>query len=180
MPETGYSRKGLAEDGDGEDSEGKIERGISCGGAMSGRCFEDFQVGERFTTEEREITEQDIVQFAGLTGDRTALHFDEDAAKAAGFGGRIAHGLLGLSIASGLWVQLGLLEKTIIAFLGLEWKFIAPVRIGDPLHVAVSVIEKKETRRPDRGIIRFGATFLNQKEEAVQEGTWTLLIRRKG
>jgi acyl dehydratase len=146
---------------------------------MSGRYFEDFEIGERFTTEEREITERDIVQFADLTGDRNALHLDAAYAKTTEFGERIAHGLLGLSIASGLWVQLGLLEKTIIAFLGLEWKFIAPVRIGDRVHVILSVIEKKETKRADRGIIRFGAIFLSKDKEAVQEGVWTLLIQRK-
>lgn len=146
---------------------------------MSGRYFEEFQVGERLTTEAREITERDIVQFAELTGDKNALHLDEAYAETTEFGGRIAHGLLGLSIASGLWVQLGLLERTIIAFLGLEWKFVAPVRIGDRLHVILSVLEKKETKRADRGIIRFGAIFLNQKKEAVQEGIWTVLIERK-
>lgn len=146
---------------------------------MSARMFEDFQIGERFTTEEREITERDIVHFAELTGDRNALHLDESYAKSAGFGGRIPHGLLGLSVASGLWIQLGLLEKTIIAFLGLEWNFVAPIRIGEPLHVAVSVIDKKESSLPDRGIIKFSARFLNQKDEPVQEGTWTIMIRKK-
>lgn len=146
---------------------------------MSGRFFEDFQVGERFTSGERTLTEEDIVSFADLSGDRHALHLDEEYAKTGPFGGRVAHGLLGLSLASGLWVQLGLLDKTIIAFLGLEWKFLAPVRIGDRVRVVVSMLEKKETRRSDRGVIRLAAALLNQKDEAVQEGTWTMLVRRR-
>ena len=146
---------------------------------MSGRFFEDFEVGGRFTSGERTLAEADILRFADLSGDRSALHLDEAYAQTTLFSGRIAHGLLGLSIASGLWVQLGLLEKTIIAFLGLEWKFLAPVRIGDRVHVVVSVTEKNETRRPDRGIVRFSAALLNQKHEPVQEGAWTILIRKR-
>ncbi len=146
---------------------------------MSGRFFDDFEIGERFTTAERIITEKDIVQFADVSGDHSPLHLDETYAKTTIFGGRIAHGLLGMSVASGLWIQLGLLEKRILALLGVEWKFLAPVRISDRLYAVVSVIEKKETRQTDRGIILFGATLLNQKKESVQEGTWTVLIRRR-
>lgn len=145
---------------------------------MSGRFFDDFEIGERFTSGERVVTAVEIAQFAELSGDRHALHLDEAYAKTTRFGGRIAHGLLGLSIASGLWVQLGFLENHLIAFLGLEWKFVAPVYIGDRLHVAVSVVEKKESRRDDQGVIVFAAVLLNQKDEPVQEGKWTLLVQR--
>ncbi|WDT74191.1 MAG: MaoC/PaaZ C-terminal domain-containing protein [Candidatus Manganitrophus sp.] len=146
---------------------------------MTRRFFDDFEVGERFTTETRTITENDIVQFADLSGDHHRLHLDEAYAKKTPFGGRIAHGLLGLSIASGLWVGLGLLEESIIAFLGLEWKFVAPVRIGDAVNVDVIVKEKRASRQPDRGILTLEAAVLNQRNETVQEGSWTLLLKRR-
>ena len=146
---------------------------------MISRFFDDFEVGEKFTTEARALTEADIVRFADLTGDHHRLHLDEAYAKRTLFGGPIAHGLLGLSIASGLWVQLGLLEESIIAFLGLEWKFVAPVRIGDAIRAAITVREKKATRQPDRGAVILGVSVFNQNEEAVQEGSWTLLVKRR-
>ena len=146
---------------------------------MSERFFDAFEIGEQFTSGERTVTEKDIVQFAEVSGDRHPLHLDEAYAKRTRFGSRIAHGLLGLSMASGLWLQLGLLGKNLIAFLDLEWKFLAPVYIGDRLRVAVSVVGKKETRREDQGILLLAAIFLNQKNEPIQEGKWTLLVRRK-
>ena len=146
---------------------------------MTSRFFEDFEVGEQFTTAARTLTEADLVRFAELSGDHHRLHLDEAYAKATPFGGRIAHGLLGLSIASGLWVGLGLLEESIIAFLGLEWKFVAPIHIGDAVRAEVTVREKKETRRSDRGIVVFEVRVLDQQNDPVQEGSWTLLVRRK-
>jgi acyl dehydratase len=146
---------------------------------VTGRFFESFEIGERFTSGERTVTEEDIVHFSDLSGDRHSLHLDEAYAKTTRFGGRIAHGLLGLSIASGLWVQLGILENNLIAFLGLEWKFVAPVYIGDRVRVVVSLMEKKEARREDQGILLFAATLFNQKDEPAQEGTWTVLVRKE-
>jgi acyl dehydratase len=143
------------------------------------RFFDDFKIGEQFTSEERTVTEKEIVEFAELSGDRHPLHLDEAYAKTTRFGGRIAHGLLGLSIASGLWVQLGLLDKNLIAFLSLAWKFLAPIQIGDRVHVTVSVVGKKKTRQENQGILLLAAVFLNQKNEPVQKGKWTLLVRRE-
>lgn len=146
---------------------------------MSSRFFDDFEVGETFTTEARTITENDIVRFADLSGDHHRLHLDDAYAKRTPFGGRIAHGLLGLSVASGLWVQLGLLEESILAFLGLEWKFVAPVRIDDAVRTVVTVKEKRPSRQPERGVLALEAAVLNQHDERVQEGSWTLLVKRR-
>lgn len=146
---------------------------------MTSRFFDDFEAGEQFATEARTVTEADIVQFADLSGDRHRLHLDEAYAKQTPFGGRIAQGLLGLSIASGLWVRLGLLEESVIAFLGLEWKFVAPVRIGDAVHTVVTVKEKRASRQPDRGVVTLEAAVLNQRDKTVQEGSWTLLVKRR-
>jgi len=146
---------------------------------MQGRFFEDFAVGESFTTRARTITEADIVAFAGLSGDYNPLHTDEEFARTTPYGKRIAHGLLGLSVHSGLSQGLGITEGTTLAFLGLSWSFKAPIFIGDTLHVVQTVEEMRETSRPERGIIVFGCRVVNQRGEDVQTGTKTLMIRRR-
>ena len=146
---------------------------------MLGKYFEDFSVGESFTTRARTITETDIVTFAGLSGDYNPLHTDEVFARETPFGRRIAHGLLGLSVQSGLSQGLGITEGTTLAFLGLTWNFKAPIFIGDTIHVVQSVDEKRKTSKPERGIIVFGCKVVNQHGETVQDGTKTLMIRRK-
>src|SRR5215210_7875646 len=110
--------------------------------AQRGMYFEEFAVGQRVRTSSRTITEADIVSFAGLSGDFNQIHIDAEYAKSTPYGQRIAHGLLVLSIASGLGVQTGIMEGTILAFREIiEWKFVAPVFIGDTLHVDLEVLD---------------------------------------
>src|SRR5262245_55804859 len=99
----------------------------------SGLYFDEFTLGDTVESVGRTITETDIVNFAALTGDWNLIHTDAEysAAIPGGFGQRVAHGLLILSIASGQAVRLGFMEETIIAFRGIEWKFSSPVFIGD-------------------------------------------------
>jgi len=145
----------------------------------TGFYFEDFEIGETMTTPARTITEADIVMFAGLSGDYNPLHTDEEYARGTAFGGRIAHGLLGLSIASGLASRLGFLEKAVLAFLGLDWKFRKPIRAGDTVHVVVTVAEKKAMPRAGGGIVTFAVKVLNQDDEVTQRGTWRILMRMR-
>jgi len=144
-----------------------------------GLYFEEFEVGQLFKSRGRTVTEADIVNFAGLSGDYNPLHTDEEFAKKTIFGKRIAHGMLGLTISTGLSQRLGILDDTIMAFLGLEWNFKAPVFIGDTLYLEQTVKSKRETSKPDRGIIVFEAKLFNQKGEIVQEGTRSVMVRRK-
>ncbi|HKZ02169.1 MAG TPA: MaoC/PaaZ C-terminal domain-containing protein [Pyrinomonadaceae bacterium] len=146
---------------------------------MESLYFEDFELGQEFITRSRTITEADVVAFAGLSGDFNPLHTDEEFAKKTVFGTRIAHGLLGLSIASGLINQLGIAEKTVMAFLGLNWTFKAALKFGDTISVRQRVIEKRETSKTDRGILRLAISVINQHGEVVQEGEHTLMIRRR-
>jgi acyl dehydratase len=145
----------------------------------SGRYFEEFREGEEFVTVARTVTEADIVTFAGLSGDYNQLHTDEEFAKRTPFGGRIAHGFLGLSIASGLTDRLKIIEGTAMAILGLTWRFTGPIRIGDTIRVIRVVREKKETTKKDRGIIVFDEKIVNQKGEVVQEGQQNIMVRRR-
>jgi len=144
-----------------------------------GQYFEEFNVGDQFVTVSRTVTEADVAIFAGLSGDYNQLHTDDEFAKKSAFGGRVAHGFLGLSIASGLTDRTKYLEGTAMAVLGINWKFTGPIRLGDTIKVKVVVENKRETKKPDRGIVTFYMAILNQNDGVVQEGQQTMMVRRK-
>ena len=144
-----------------------------------GMHYDEFKVGDEFVSPARTITEADIVMFAGLSGDYNQLHTDEEFGKKTQFGKRIAHGLLGLSISSGLTQRTGVTDGTVVAFLGLEWKFLAPIFIGDTIHVVQKVDSTRETKKPDKDIINFKTSVINQDGTVVQEGMRTVMIARK-
>lgn len=110
----------------------------------SAKYWEEFQIGDLFLSPSRTVTEADIINFAGVSGDYNPLHTDETFARSAIFGERIAHGLLVLSIATGAMSRLGFVEGAVEAFLGLSWRFTAPVKIGDTIRVEFKVKGKKE------------------------------------
>jgi acyl dehydratase len=145
--------------------------------AQRGMYFEEFQVGQRIITAARTVTETDIVVFAGLSGDFNQIHIDAEFSKSTPFGARVAHGLLGLSIASGLVVQTGMMEGTIMAFREVnEWKFIKPIYIGDTIHVETEVKETKALPRIGGGAIVIALDVKNQTGDTLMKGTWTALI----
>lgn len=142
--------------------------------------FEDFSVGSQVTTAARAVTEADIVAFADLSGDNNPIHVDAAFAAKTPFGQRIAHGLLGLSIATGLSAATGHLDGTAIAFVGLdEWRFLAPVRIGDSIHLRWTVLEARPSSRPDAGVLVRRMEIVNQEGTVVQSGKFTVLVRRR-
>ncbi|HXG03344.1 MAG TPA: MaoC/PaaZ C-terminal domain-containing protein [Candidatus Binatia bacterium] len=142
------------------------------------RYFEDIAIGEEYESPGRTVTETDIVLFAGLSGDYNVLHTDAEFMKKSIFGERIAHGLLGLAIQSGLFYRAGPAYAT-LAFLGLRWKFKAPIKIGDTIRVRARVAAKRETGKPDRGIVVLERQVLNQRDEVVQEGETELMVERR-
>lgn len=142
-----------------------------------GRYFEEFSVGDVITTPARTITEADVVNFAALSGDWNQLHTDVEFAKETPFGVRIAHGLLGLTVASGLGARLGFMEGTAEAFLKLEWKFRRPIYIGDTILLRGEVARIRAVRSMGGGVVAFEMKLLNQQGEAVQEGKWTVAIK---
>lgn len=144
-----------------------------------GLYFEEFVEGAEIVSPARTITESDIALFAGLTGDYNPLHTDAEYAQGTLFGQRIAHGLLGLSIASGLGWRIGFLEGTVEAFRDLEWKFSQPVFIGDTVHIRVRIGEKKPVQRLGGGSVTFEVRMLNQHGDIVQRGSWKLLFKGK-
>ncbi|MEX1247041.1 MAG: MaoC/PaaZ C-terminal domain-containing protein [Anaerolineales bacterium] len=145
--------------------------------AKRGMYFEEFEVGQRIITAARTVTESDIVLFAGLTGDYNQIHVDAEYSKTSPFGARVAHGLLGLSIASGLVVQTGFMEGTVMAFREVnEWKFIKPIYIGDTIHVETELKETKAIPRIGGGSVLIALDVKNQTGETLMKGTWTALI----
>ena len=149
---------------------------------MEPKFFEDVEVGDKGVTAGRTITEADVVSFAGLSGDYNPIHTDEEFCKGTMFKQRIAHGALVLSVASGLFTQceMNLFIKTnLMALMGINWRFLKAVFMGDTVHVEVQIIEKKETSKADRGIIIQRRSVVNQHGDTVQEGEVTLMMRRK-
>lgn len=141
-----------------------------------GMYFEEFQPGQKIVTASRTITESDIVTFAGLSGDYNQIHTDAEFSRTTPFGQRVAHGLLGLSIASGLAMRTGMLEGTVLAFREIsEWKFSRPVMIGDTIHVELNVIETKAVPRLGGGTITIFLEVKNQRDETTMKGTWLVL-----
>ena len=142
-----------------------------------GLYFEQFATGQELLTAGRTITEADIVAFAGLSGDFNQIHTDAVYAAAGPFGRRVAHGLLVQSIASGLAVQTGFIEGTVLAFRELTCKFSLPVYIGDTIRVRLVIADKKAMPRLGGGLLEMKYSVLNQAEKSVQRGEWLMLVK---
>jgi len=142
-----------------------------------GMYFDEFLPGYKLSTAGRTVTESDIVNFAGLSGDFNQIHVDAEYARNSQAGQRVAHGLLILSMASGLAVQTGMMEGTIIYFREVtEWKFVKPVFIGDTIRVVVEVKETKAMTRIGVGSVSMELVVKNQHDETVQRGLWNVLV----
>jgi acyl dehydratase len=145
-----------------------------------GRHFDDFRVGETFTTAARTVTESAVDQFAGISGDFNPLHTDEESARQGPMKGRIAHGMLVLAIATGLVNQLGFYEGTTLALLGMDRiRWTAPVKLGDTIHTVLTVKETRESSKPDRGVLVVDVAVRNQRDETVCQAEWTTLMARR-
>jgi acyl dehydratase len=142
-----------------------------------GLYFEEFGVGQEIQTAARTVTETDIVNFAGLSGDFNFIHTNAEAAQETPFGQRVAHGMLVASIATGLSVQQGFIDGTTLAFRELEWKFTKPVFIGDTVHVQIKVTETKAMARLGGGLVVFDARVVNQNGDVVHKGVMKMLIK---
>jgi 3-hydroxybutyryl-CoA dehydratase len=149
---------------------------IDQNGQLIGLYYEEFEIGQKLVTRGRTVTDSDLVQFAGLTGDFNPMHTDAEYMKGSMFGQRIAHGLLSLSYAMGQAYQLGVLERTVLAFREIDMKFSAPVFIGDTIRAELTVLEKTEARRLGGGLVKFEMRILNQEDKVVQKGSISLLI----
>ena len=142
-----------------------------------GLRFEEFELGRTLTTRGRTVGEGDISLFAGLVGDHNPLHVDEEFCRTTTYGGRIAHGPLTMSMSIGLMSQLNLVDGTALGLLGVGWDFQGPVRIGDTIHARVTPHEKRLSQKGGRGVVKLAFEVVNQRDEVVQTGFMTLLMK---
>lgn len=148
--------------------------------ARTGMYFEEFEIGQAITSVGRTITEADVVAFAALSGDWNQMHTDAHFSASHPFGQRVAHGLLLMSIASGLMMRLGFLEGTALAFREIgDWKFSLPVFLGNTIRVRATVTETKPMRRLGGGSVKVKVEILNQEDKVVQRGTWGVLVQSR-
>lgn len=148
--------------------------------APRGRYFEDFTVGEVLLTGRRTMTSTDIVNFACLSGDFNDVHTNFEYCKTTPFGEPIAHGPLVFALMAGLHYASGINDGTLIALMGIDkWRMLVPVKHGDTLHSRTVVMGKTETSKPDRGIVHLKRSFVNHRNEVVQEMEVTLMYRRR-
>jgi acyl dehydratase len=142
--------------------------------------YEDVEVGTVFATRGRTITEADLVNFAGVSGDFNPLHVDSEYAEGSIFGRRVAHGALVLSVAMGLRQGLSLFDGTLMGLLELRtWRFLAPVFIGDTVRVETEISELRPTSKPDRAVMTQRVSVLNQDDTVVQQGELVALLKRR-
>lgn len=142
---------------------------------MLNKYFDQLTVGERWVSRGRTITEADIVMFAAFSGDWYQLHTDREWAARSPFGQRIAHGLLVLSVSSGLWNLSG---DAVVAFYGIDkLRFTAPTLIDDTVHAELEVVDKRE-KDPDRGVVSIKQEIKNQRGETVITALLQLLVRK--
>ncbi len=137
--------------------------------------FDDVHIDQEWESLGRTVTEADIVNFAGLSGDFNPIHMDHEFCKGTPFRKPIAHGLLVLSMGSGLGLQYPMMRT--LAFLQIkEWKFNEPVFIGDTIRMRTKVIAKEERARGKRGVVTWQRSIVNQHGKAVEEGIIVTLV----
>lgn len=146
---------------------------------MRGLHFEDFEPGNEYFSASRTVTEADVVNFAGLSGDFNPLHTDQTFAEKTAAKERIAHGMLSMAVATGLANQMGIFEGTTLALIEQTIRYRGMVRFGDTLRLVMKVKERSEMRRTGGGTVVFDVPVLNQRGETVITSEWTLLIARR-
>ncbi len=147
--------------------------------ASRGLTYDEFEIGSVHLSQARTVTEADVVNFAGLSGDFNPLHTDAEFGKTTPKGERIAHGVLILAMATGMANWMGIFEGTTIALVEQVTRYKSAVKFGDTIHLEMEVAEKKPTSKADRGVVKFATRVCNQHDELVIEGEWTLLMKIK-
>lgn len=146
-----------------------------------GLTYEEHAVGAAYQTLGRTVSEADICAFVNLCGFNEPLFMDmEYVARESVFKGRPAPGAMTFAFSEGLIMQTGLIHGTGMSYLGGEIRIVAPVLEGDTLHVRVTITDKRETKKPDRGIVTYRHEVTNQRGEIVLEATVKRMIKRAG
>lgn len=147
---------------------------------MGARYFEDFQIGERFSSPGATLSESQILDFA-LSYDPQPFHIDKEAAAESSYGGLIASGFQTLALGFRMFYQANVINACSLGSPGMdELRWLAPVRPGDTLHTEAEVVAKRESRsRPDRGTLTMAYAIKNQTGETVMTFTAIQILRRR-
>ncbi len=147
---------------------------------MNGWYLDDFELGRTDRSQGRTVTETDAVNFAGLSGDFNPLHRDEESARSGRrFGRRIAHGMLGAVIMTGLSNQMGMFAGTTIAFLELSIRYPAPLEIGATVHLEMTPTDIRHSSKPGRGVLILDANLVDGKGTVTTQCVWKLMMKAK-
>jgi acyl dehydratase len=141
--------------------------------------FDEFELGETYRSPARTVTEADVVAFAGISGDFNPLHTDAQFASQTPFGERIAHGMLLAAMATGMANWTGVFEGTTLALMEQVIRYKAVTKLGDTVHLELTVADKKASSKSNRGVVTFDSQMLNQRDEVVIDGQWVLMMRRQ-
>ncbi len=142
-----------------------------------GRYFSEFEIDQSFTSVGRTVTEADVVNFAGISGDYNPLHTDATFAEKTTFKQRIAHGMLSASISTGLGQTLGIFEGTTMALLGQTFEYRGAVFFGDTIRLRLTVESTTPSSRGGKGVVVFRSDILKQDDSVAISGTWTVMFR---
>ena len=145
-----------------------------------GMLFSEFVDGQSFVSGGRTVTEADVVNFAGISGDFNPLHTDASFAEKTPFKQRIAHGMLAASISTGLGQTLGIFEGTTLALMKQTFEYKAPVFFGDTIRLRLTVESTKPSSKGGKGVVLFRSDILKQDEVIAVTGTWTVLFSDRG
>ena len=144
---------------------------------MTSLYFEDFQVGQRFQSSGRTLTEADLTMFSMISGDWNPIHADSVYAAGTRYGQRLLHGTLGIALATGMMHELGIFHKSVVAMLSLkEWKFEKPIFIGDTLHLVLDIEGTSAGTSQRVGAIDRRMRMVNQNDDVVQDGRSEVLV----
>jgi acyl dehydratase len=139
----------------------------------SPRYFEDIEVGEVLRTPGRTVTEADVVRFAAISGDHDLV----DRSGGPSGQARAVPDMLVMTLTSGLSFRVPVSQPLVLAFMVFDWRFVAPVLVGDTVHCRMQVSAKRALR--EGGVLVEKREVLNQRGEVVQEGEYKLLVARR-
>jgi acyl dehydratase len=138
--------------------------------------FEDYRVGQRFASSTRTVTEADLEAFIDVSGDGSPIHADPEHARSLGFSGPILHGPFGIAVVFGFLHEMGIVERTVIGMLDLDWRFTAPILVGDSLSMEMTITRCRRSSKREAGVVRRYFKLLNQDGATVGEGTSAVLV----
>lgn len=145
---------------------------------MNTLYYEDLEIGQTFRSPARTVTEADLTIFSMVSGDWNPIHSDAEFARRTPYGERIVHGTLGIAIVTGMFDRLGIFEESALALLGIdEWRFRAPILVGDTIHMELEIAEKRLTSKGDRGIIDRRIRLVRHDGTVLQDGRMGMMIK---